>query len=109
MNPADAAALDLLRESGTPDLFVLPGGYQHGLDGSNNIFGPTVPRVVSPRVPVGKAIYGDWSKIRVFLKGGTWLMWDPFTGFATNTTIARAEFRVGLGFLRPDSMFVVTL
>jgi len=108
MNPADAAALDLLREGGTPDLFVLGGGYQNGPADSGNIFG-TIPRLVSPRVPAGKALLADWSKVRLFTRGGILTMLDPFSGFATNTTLLRSEMRVGMGLLRPNAFAVITL
>ena len=35
---------------------------------SNNIFGTDVKRVVSNSVPVGKAILGDFSKLRVYVR-----------------------------------------
>jgi HK97 family phage major capsid protein len=108
LNPADAAALDLLRESGTPDLFVLGGGYQNGPADSGNIFGD-IPRLVSPRVSAGKAILADWSKVRLFTRGGIVTMADPFTGFATNTTLLRSEMRIGMGMLRPDAFAIISL
>lgn len=108
LNPADAAALDLLRESGSPDLFVLGGGYQNGPADSGNIFG-TIPRLISPRVPAGKAILADWSKVRLFTRGGIVTMADPFTGFATNTTLLRSEMRIGMGMLRPDAFAIISL
>lgn len=107
LNPSDAAALDLLRESGSPDLFVTQG-YLHGPAGSANIFGD-VPRLVSPRVPAGKALLADWSKVRLFTRGGIVTMADPFTGFATNTTLLRSEMRIGMGLLRPDAFAVIAL
>jgi HK97 family phage major capsid protein len=108
LNPTDAAALDLLRESGTPDLFVLGGGYQNGPADSGNIFGD-IPRLVSPRVPEGTAILADWSKVRLFTRGGIVTMADPFTGFATNTTLLRSEMRIGMGMLRPDAFAIISL
>ncbi|GAA4297629.1 phage major capsid protein [Mycobacterium paraffinicum] len=108
LNPTDAAALDLLREGGTPDLFVLGGGYQNGPANSANIFGD-VPRLVSPRVPAGKALLADWTKVRLFTRGGILTMLDPFSGFATNTTRLRSEMRIGMGLLRPSAFAVIAL
>jgi HK97 family phage major capsid protein len=108
LNPTDAAALDLLRESGTPDLFVLGGGYQNGPSDSGNIFGD-VPRLVSPRVPAGTALLADWTKVRLFTRGGILTMMDPFSGFSTNTTLLRSEMRIGMGLLRPDAFAVIAL
>lgn len=108
LNPTDAAALDLLREGGTPDLFVLGGGYQNGPADSNNVFG-TIPRLVSPRVPAGKALLADWTKVRLFTRGGVLTQLDPFSGFATNTTRLRSEMRIGMGLLRPSAFAVIAL
>ena len=107
LNPSDAAAIDLLREETTPSLFVTQG-YLHGPAGSANIFGD-VPRLVSPRVPAGTALLADWSKIRLFTKGGILTQLNPFAGFSTNTTILRSEMRVGMGLLRPSDFAVITL
>lgn len=108
LNPTDAAALDLLREGGTPDMFVLGGGYQNGPADSNNVFG-SIPRLVSPRVPAGKALLADWTKVRLFTRGGVMTMLDPFTGFAENTTRLRSEMRIGMGLLRPSAFAVIAL
>jgi len=107
LNPADAAAIDLLREPGTPDMFIT-GGYLNGPAGSANIFGD-VPRLISPRVPAGTALLADWTKVRLFTRGGIVTMADPFTGFATNTTLLRSEMRIGMGVLRPSDFAVITL
>jgi HK97 family phage major capsid protein len=107
LNPADAAAIDLLREETTPSLFVT-GGYLNGPVGSNNIFG-SVPRLISPRVPAGTALLADWTKVRLFTKGGIMTMADPFTGFSTNTTLLRSEMRIGMGLLRPSDFAIITL
>jgi HK97 family phage major capsid protein len=107
LNPSDAAAIDLLRESATPSLFVT-GGYLHGPAGSANIFGD-VPRLVSPRVPAGTALLADWSKVRLFTRGGILTQLNPFAGFSTNTTLFRSEMRIGMGLLRPSDFAVITL
>lgn len=107
LNPADAAALDLLREDTTPSLFVT-GGYLNGPAGSANIFGD-IPRLVSPRVPAGTAFLADWTKARLFTRGGVMTQVNPFAGFATNTTLLRSEMRIGLGLLRPDAFAIIDL
>jgi HK97 family phage major capsid protein len=107
LNPSDAAAIDLLREETTPSLFVTQG-YLHGPAGSANIFGD-IPRLVSPRVPAGTALLADWSKIRLFTRGGIMTQLNPFAGFSTNTTLLRSEMRVGMGLLRPSDFAVITL
>ena len=107
LNPSDAAAIDLLREETTPSLFVT-GGYLHGPAGSANVFGD-VPRLISPRVPAGTALLADWSKVRLFTRGGILTQLNPFAGFATNTTLLRSEMRIGMGLLRPSDFAVITL
>lgn len=108
LNPTDAAALDLLREGGTPNTFILAGGYENGPANSANVFG-NVPRLVSPRVPAGTALLADWTKVRLFTRGGVMTQLDPFTGFATNTTRLRSEMRIGMGLLRPSAFAVIDL
>ena len=108
LNPTDTAALDLLREGGTANLFVLGGGYQNGPANSANVFG-NVPRLVSPRVPAGTALLADWTKVRLFTRGGVMTQLDPFSGFAANTTRLRSEMRIGMGLLRPSDFAVIAL
>lgn len=108
LNPADAASLDLLREGGTPNQFVLAGGFENGLANSANVFGD-VPRLVSPRVPAGTALLADWTKVRLFTRGGVMTMLDPFSGFSANTTRLRSEMRIGMGLLRPSAFAVIAL
>ena len=114
LNPADTQAVDLLRWGSQGGL--LTGGYeQTGLIGqaslSDNIFGPTRPRVVSPSVPQGTAILADWNQLKLFVHRGMTLLVNAFsdTLFATNAVQVRAESLVGMGILQPRSFAIVDL
>jgi HK97 family phage major capsid protein len=112
LNPADAQAIDLTRW-GTSGGF-LSGGYEHdtgnGFGTSSNIFGPDVKRVVSPSVPQGTAILGDFTKLRVYVREDAHVDVDA-SGvlFAANRFIMRGEGRFGIGVLRPSSFAIATL
>jgi HK97 family phage major capsid protein len=110
VNPADAETLDLTKE-GTGGIGFLLDGYQNGTDGSANVFGPTsIQRVVSPSVPSGTAILGDWSAIRLYVREDMRLDIDAGgTLFTQNAAIMRAEIRVGLGHLHPASFAICDL
>jgi HK97 family phage major capsid protein len=114
LNPNDAQAIDLLRWS-TAGGF-LSGGYQNdtrnGFGTSLNVFGDNnMQRVVSPSVPEGTAICGDFNQIRLFLKSSMLLLANAFgdAEFSTNSVILRGEQLVGVGVLRPQAFGVVTL
>lgn len=112
LNPADAEAFDLARW-GTSGGW-LSGGYQHddrtGVSGSSdNVLG-TVPRVISPTVPQGVAILGDWTKLRVYVRQEVGVMFDlSGDNFKANTFVARGEGRFGVGVLRPQSFAICDL
>ncbi|WP_273736555.1 phage major capsid protein [Mycolicibacterium septicum] len=109
LNPEDAAAIDLSRWGTEGGLLV--GGYESGGDpGSANIFGPTARRVVSNSIPVGQAVLGDWSKLRVYVRQDATLAIDA-SGvlFTKNQFVARAEGRFGIGVLRPSAFARVDL
>ena len=113
MHPADAAAVDLTRWD-TAGGF-LSGGYENdsrqGVSGSSdNVFGPTIPRVVSPSIPAGTALLGDFSKLRLYVKQDIRIDIDVSGAhFVNNTFVMRAEGRFGLGILRPASFFKIDL
>jgi hypothetical protein len=112
LNPADAQAIDLLRWS-TAGGF-LSGGYEHdpgvGFGTSSNIFGPDVKRVVSPSVPAGTAILGDFTKLRVYVRADAHIDIDT-AGilFQKNQFQARGEGRFGIGVLRPSAFAICDL
>lgn len=112
LSPDDAAAIDLLRW-GSGGGF-LSGGYENdpktGFGTSDNIFGTTTPRVVSPSVPVGTAILGDWSQLALFTREQMRIDLDA-SGvlFQKNQIQLRAESRVGVGVLRPQAFAICDL
>ncbi|MBX9638497.1 MAG: phage major capsid protein [Mycobacteriaceae bacterium] len=112
LHPADAQAIDLTRWS-TAGGF-LSGGYENdtgnGFGTSDNIFGVGLKRVVTPSVPVGTAILGDFSKLRVYVRQDAHIDVDA-SGvlFTKNQFIARGEGRFGIGVLRPSAFAVCDL
>lgn len=113
LNPADAEAIDLTRW-GTAGGF-LTDGYATDSDvqfgNSDNIFGSTTPRVVSPSVPQGTAILADWTKLKLFVHWNMQIMVNAFSDslFQANAVQMRAEMLVGIGILRPQSFALVAL
>jgi HK97 family phage major capsid protein len=110
LNPVDAQAIDLLRWGTSGGLLV--EGYENpgGDPSSNNIFGPGFKRVVSNSVPVGSAILGDWSKLRLYVREDATLAIDASGElFTKNLFVARGEGRFGIGVLRPSSFAVCDL
>ena len=109
LNPADAQDVDLSRWGTSGGLLL--GGYESGGDpGSANIFGPAARRVISNSVPVGTAILGDFTKLRVYVRQDANLAIDA-SGvlFTKNQFIARGEGRFGIGVLRPSAFAIVDL
>lgn len=113
LSPADAETVDLARWGSSGGF--LSGGFANdtgtGFGTSANIFGgPSIQRVVSPSMPTGIAVLGDWSKVRLFVRESVNVMFD-FSGdhFTHNTFIARGEGRFGVGWLRPSAFAVCDL
>lgn len=114
LHPNDAERIDLLRfpwgGAAAADAGFLLDGYQNTNAGSANVFGPTAPRVVSPSVPEGTAVLGDWAQLRLYVREDVRL--DIDAGgvlFTQNQAIVRAEARVGVGVLKPASFAVIDL
>jgi hypothetical protein len=114
LNPADAEAIDMLRWGASGGL--LTEGYDTGVTpgndpSSNNIFGATTPRVVSPSIPQGTAVLADWSKLKLFVHWDMQVMVNAFSDslFQANAVQLRAEMLVGIGILRPQSFALVAL
>jgi HK97 family phage major capsid protein len=114
LHPNDAQKIDLLRYQSGGETAVNAGflldGYQGGVAGSGNVFGPTTPRVVSASVPEGTAVLADWDQLCLYVREGMRI--DVDAGgvlFTKNQIILRAETRVGVGVLRPVSFAVVDL
>ena len=113
LNPVDAQAIDLLRWGTSGGL--LTEGYATGVapggdPSSSNIFGPDVKRVVSNSIPVGVAVLGDFSKLRIYVREDATLAIDA-SGvlFAKNQFICRGEGRYGIGVLRPSAFAICDL
>jgi HK97 family phage major capsid protein len=113
LNPVDAEAIDLTRWGAAGGF--LTDGYATDSDvqfgNSDNIFGSTTPRVVSPSVPQGTAILADWSKLKLFIHWNMSVMVNAFSDslFQANAVQLRAEMLVGIGILRPQSFALVAL
>lgn len=109
ISPDDAQAVDLARW-GTDGGF-LADGVTNGNASSGNIFGGTeIQRVVSPSVPGGTAILGDWSKIGLYVREGVRIDIDAGGElFTKNQAVLRGECRVGAGVLMPPAFAVVDL
>jgi len=102
LHPADAEALDLLREDAS-------GSFLAAGPGLSNIIG-AIPVVVSTSVPPGTALLGDWRQVRVFVREDMRLDADRSgANFERNQVILRAEGRFGIGVLRPQAIAVVHL
>jgi HK97 family phage major capsid protein len=113
LSPVDAEVIDMMRAG--DDGPFLTGGFANDSGGfggsSKNIFGDSsITRVISPSVPSGTAILGDWTKIAIYIRETVQVEVD-MSGvlFTKNQFIARAEGRFGAGHLRPSSFFVADL
>jgi HK97 family phage major capsid protein len=113
LHPADAEAVDLLRWGASGGF--LSEGYETGVTpgdypSSNNIFGTGLKRVVTPSVPVGTGILGDFTKLRVYVRQDAHLDIDASGDlFTKNQFIARGEGRYGIGVLRPSAFAICDL
>ncbi|OBK53145.1 phage major capsid protein [Mycobacterium kubicae] len=113
LHPADAQAIDLTRWGTSGGL--LTGGYENdngknGFGSSDNIFGTGLKRVVTPSIPQGTAILGDFTKLRVYVRQDAHIDVDA-SGvlFTKNQFVARGEGRFGIGVLRPSAFAVCDL
>lgn len=85
---------------------VAPGN----VPSSNNIFGPDIKRVVCNSVPVGTAILGDFSKLRIYVREDAQLAVDASGDlFTKNLFVCRGEGRFGIGVLRPSAFAICDL
>ncbi|OBB89645.1 phage major capsid protein [Mycobacterium sp. 852002-30065_SCH5024008] len=115
LNPHDAETIDLERWGTAGGL--LSSGFDHpntvGYGSSNNFFGPDdqVKRVVSPSVPAGTALVGDWSTCVLYLRESMSLMLNYWSDalFSTNAFLLRCEMRTVAGFLRPQAFAIATI
>jgi hypothetical protein len=115
MNPVDAQAIDLPRWGSSGGF--LTDGYETDSDqmfgNSDNIFGGTTPRVVSPSVPAGTAILGlgDWRQAEVFVHQSMTILANAFGDslFQSNAVQLRGEILAGVSALRPRAFAVVGL
>lgn len=109
ISPDDAQDVDLARW-GTSGGF-LTDGVTNGTTSSGNIFGGTeIQRVVSPSVPAGTAVLGDWSKLGLWIREGVRVDIDAGGElFTKNQAVLRGEMRAGAGVLMPPAFAVVDL
>jgi HK97 family phage major capsid protein len=115
LHPVDAQNVDTMRWGTQGGL--LSSGFDRpntiGYGSSNNFFGDddTVRRVVSPYVPQGTAIMGDWSTLCLFIREGMSLLMNYMADsvFEINAYILRCEIRAVVGWIRPQAMALVKL
>lgn len=113
LHPNDAEGIDLARWGASGGF--LTGGFANdtgnGFGTSANIFGgPEIQRVISPSVPAGQAVLGDWRQVKLYVREAVNVLLDMGGElFTHNQFIARGEGRFGVGVLRPSSFAVVDL
>jgi HK97 family phage major capsid protein len=115
LHPTDGEKIDLLRysidpQADSPQAFLLDGGYTNTVAGSNNVFGSDIQRVISPSVPAGTAVLGDFAQLQLLVREDMTLVTDTSgENFTHNSAVMRAEMRVGLAHLRPASFVKIDL
>ncbi|WP_156664817.1 phage major capsid protein [Mycobacterium sp. 852002-51057_SCH5723018] len=115
LNPADAETVDLTRWGAQGGL--LTSGFDHPsavVGNSSNFFGPDdqIKRVISPSIPQGTAIIGDFgTAVTLYLRESMSLLLNYWSEslFETNAFIMRAEMRCVIGVLRPKAFAIATL
>ncbi|MFZ0225700.1 MAG: hypothetical protein WAL41_01880, partial [Mycobacterium sp.] len=61
-------------------------------------------RVITPSIPVGTAILGDFTRLKVYVRQDAHIDVDASGPlFTTNQFVARGEGRYGIGVLRPSA------
>jgi HK97 family phage major capsid protein len=106
LNPAEAEALDLLRDGGATGAYLLgdPAGAA-----APNLW--RIPRVVSPAIPAGQAVLGDWNRAVVAVREEATAAVDTSGAelFDKNMAKMRVESRLGFGVKVPSSFAVLDL
>src|SRR5690606_7601278 len=105
LNPEDAEALELMREDGETGGFLLDSAAM------DTVFGERVQRVVSPAVPKGTAIGGDFATVRLRVRTGAATLAATQAGdlFDRNQVKLRSEGRFEFEVRRPQALAVVHL
>lgn len=108
LNPTDAETIDLSRW-GASGGYLLPNALT-AAPGGNIFGGPEIQRVISPSVPAGQAVLGDWQQVRLYIREQVNVLLDLGGElFTHNQFVARGEGRFGIGVLRPSAFAVVDL
>ncbi|BBZ17149.1 phage major capsid protein [Mycolicibacterium gadium] len=108
LHPSDAEAVDLSRW-GANGGYLLPNAFS-GAPGGNVFGGPEIQRVISPSIPAGTALLGDWQQVQLYVREQVNVLLDMSGDlFTHNQFIARGEGRFGIGVLRPSAFAVVDL
>ncbi|PVZ53032.1 phage major capsid protein [Arthrobacter sp. H-02-3] len=105
LNPVDAEALDLLRDSGATGKYLLgdPAG-----DGVGKLW--KVPRVRSNAVAAGTALLGDWQQAQIVIREDATLALDRSgSNFSHNLVTIRLEGRFGFAVKRPNAFVEIAL
>lgn len=115
LNPASAEEIDLMRWGSQGGL--LSSGFDHpnttGYGSSTNFFGDDsqIKRVISPSVPAGIALIGDWSQIVLYVRETMSLVLNYWSDelFSSNAFVLRCEMLSVAGFLRPQAFAIATI
>ena len=106
LNPAEAEALDLLRDGGATGAYLLgdPAGAA-----APNLW--RIPRVVSPAIPAGQAVLADWNRAVVAVREEARMAVDTSGAelFDKNMAKMRVESRLGFGVKVPSAFAVLDL
>lgn len=115
LHPSDAEAIDLTRWGSSGGF--LSSGFDHpntiGYGSSTNLFGDdsSIKRVISPSVPQGFAIVGNWDTMILFIRESMSIainFWGDSL-WSTNSYVLRAELRATVGFTRPQAFAIATI
>lgn len=103
VNPADYNGIRLAKTADGAYLF------SNQFDGTRlGLWG--IATYMSADVPAGSAIVLDTSKVGVSIdRDGIVTEWNPYTGFATNTVLARTETRAAIDVVAPAAIAIVDL
>lgn len=105
LNPVDAEALDLLRDSGATGKYLLgdPAG-----SAAESLW--RIPRVRSTAVAPGTAILGDWQQSKLIIREDATLAIDRSgENFTRNLVVMRLEGRFGFAVKRPNAFVQIAL
>ena len=105
-HPTDAEAIDLTRWGTAGDSCRVATRTTAAPDSAapTTFFWTGLKRVITPSIPVGTAILGDFTRLKVYVRQDAHIDVDASGPlFTTNQFVARGEGRYGIGVLRPSA------